>query len=252
MTSVSKNTEFKVFLRGLLVNGVASVDHKANQSVDQATWAVNAPGLLAALTSAGIADISSGSIASDGRLILGSKAGPKILNVSFNNKELGSPRPWALARSLGHSGDGSLDPKYQQDLDFVESEFFREFGPTGTFDQYSRRRLTSDFTDVLETWLGNSAFLTPGRLPLAGRIWGSLGEWVLQITDRKAFSWSLYDFTLFDEPSRLSVTRENHSRLRLDFHNGFALQCRIHTDSGLWVSGKRLPVKLSFELAESF
>lgn len=247
-SSVSKNMAFKAFVC-CLASEVGGL--KAEYEPDShAKW-----GKFSGLIWETISPITSDSgvsayISNDGKLTVTSDGKVSRINVVFNNKELGSPRPWAVAKSLGYVGEGSLDEVFQRDVSSMTEKFHEQCGQEGAFTPDSAKILVTSTTDLIEKWLSNSAFMTRSRLTEAARKWGAFGEIVLFVRDTNGLAMSLTDLSNFEDPQSLIVSRIAHGKLLLNFDNGFALTCRVHTDSKYWNATSKLPVKLSFELAK--
>jgi hypothetical protein len=214
-------------------------------------WSSQLEKLQIALVSLGASEGCDAFISEDGKFSFYSQGKLTRVNIMFNNKELGSPRPWAIAKALGYGGEGGLDETFQAAVDELEKTFFNMFGLDGVFTKDSSQTLIKLTTDLLAKWFSNSAFISHSKLLKVARMWGAFGEKVLLVSDKSGLSYRIIDLTGFEDPSRLTVTRLGAAKLLLDFENGFVLTCRLHTDSKTWRQKSKLPIKLSFELAES-
>lgn len=246
-SATSKNRAFKLYVCNLVSEfGGLAVEYDA---VSVAKWSRFSEAIWDAISSIAPQAPLNAYISTDGKLTI--STGDKLvrLNVMFNNKELGSPRPWALAKSLGYSGEGSLDEVFQRDVSALTRQFLAHHGDEGEFNTESAKALVINTTDLLQKWLSSTAFMTRTKLSEAARKWGAFGEVVLFVRDSKGLVLQVTDLSNMEQPSAMEISRVGEGKLLLSFDNGYALACRIHTDSKRWNATSKLPVKLSFELA---
>lgn len=172
---------------------------------------------------------------------------PIEIGVAINNFEIGSPRPWALARSLGHIGRGSLDEPYQKAIQSVENAFYKRHGHTGIFTDSSRADLLNAFTELLALWIGNPAFMNKGAIQLAATKWVGWGKCTIFVSGKNYTQISVLNLAGLVAPNVIDVNLSSINRFELDFGLEKTFTCRVHTDSKSWNSDKRLPIKMSFE-----
>lgn len=238
VTGVSKNLELKLNL----------ARHLAAQPIESAAQRLLAQQISLALQQSIGSLISSVSYTEKGEITLWVSNKPIEIGLAINNTEIGSPRPWALAKSLGHTGVGSLDDPYQNAIRQVESDFFERHGKAGIFNDSSRNDLVKSFTGLLVSWIGNPSFLNKGAVRAAASKWVGWGKCTVFITGKNGSDIKVLNLANVEFPSAVKVAQQSSNRLSLDFGIDETFTCRVHTDSKGWNSEKRLPIKLSFEL----
>jgi hypothetical protein len=237
MAGVSRNLQLKLDLAA----------HLAGHEIQMPKQALLVQQIARSLEKSIGADIEHVAYTKTGEITVWVEKKPIEIGLAINNVEIGSPRPWALARSLGHVGEGSLDEPYQKAIQKVEDSFFTSFGKSGFFTDSSRNHLQNSFTDLMVTWIGNPTFMTRNAISLAAAKWVGWGKCTIFVNGQKNPKVTVLNLAESQLPTQIKIGKPAFNRFDLDFGIEQSFTCRVHTDSKGWGSGKRLPVKLSFE-----